>query len=227
MKRRIYIAGPMRGMPEHNFPAFNRAAEQLRADGWIVCSPVDVGRLFANDPNIHGSEYLREDLLHLVRCSAIALLPGWERSVGARCEVAVAITLGLEFLWNAASEDAPYWATMPRPVSVRIAGGYERLPGAPESLDDLREEVNEWQRVTFTRRTLHSIATHLLREAQELHRDPSDLEEAADVFMLLVGLTDGRDLAGAVRAKLEKNKARAWGTPDADGVVEHIAEGAA
>ena len=28
--KRIYIAGPMTGMPEHNFPAFHAAAERFR-----------------------------------------------------------------------------------------------------------------------------------------------------------------------------------------------------
>jgi hypothetical protein len=34
-------------------------------------------------------------------------------------------------------------------------------------------------------------------------------------------------VSGILRAKLEVNQARTWGTPDADGVVEHIAEGVA
>lgn len=29
--KRIYISGPMSGMPEHNFPAFNAEAARLRA----------------------------------------------------------------------------------------------------------------------------------------------------------------------------------------------------
>lgn len=233
MKHRIYIAGPMRGMPEHNFPAFERAAEQLRADGWTVCSPVDVGRLFANDPSVHGSEYIREDLMHLVRCQGIALLPGWSRSVGARCEVAVAITLGLSF-WEYVEEDQTRgciggWVRALAPVRVTVSGGYDRPPGAAESLDALREEVTQWQRETFTLRSPHSISTHLLREATELQREPDDPEEIADVQMLVWGLADdvGVDVASAVREKLERNKKRTWGTPDADGVVEHVADGAA
>lgn len=40
--KRIYIAGPMRGYPEHNVPAFNRAADRFRALGWDVVNPVDL-----------------------------------------------------------------------------------------------------------------------------------------------------------------------------------------
>ena len=32
---RIYIAGPMSGLPELNYPAFNAMAERLRAHGHV------------------------------------------------------------------------------------------------------------------------------------------------------------------------------------------------
>lgn len=34
MKPTIYIAGPMRGLPDFNRAAFNAAAERLAAKGW-------------------------------------------------------------------------------------------------------------------------------------------------------------------------------------------------
>ena len=44
--KHIYIAGPMRGYPEFNFPAFYAAEERLRARGHAVFNPArrDVGR---------------------------------------------------------------------------------------------------------------------------------------------------------------------------------------
>jgi len=35
----IYIAGPMSGLPEFNYPAFFAAAEQLTAAGYDVLNP--------------------------------------------------------------------------------------------------------------------------------------------------------------------------------------------
>ena len=40
---RVYVAGPMTGIAEHNFPAFNAAAASLRAAGWHVENPADHG----------------------------------------------------------------------------------------------------------------------------------------------------------------------------------------
>lgn len=99
-----------------------------------------------------------------------------------------------------------------------------RQQGAEEGkLDILAHEIAIWQDATFPTKTPHSVATHLLKEAQELHAQPTDAEEIADVFMLCVGAAhvNGIDLAAVVSAKFAKNKARTWGTPDADGVVEH------
>ncbi|MDR5825813.1 DUF4406 domain-containing protein [Caballeronia sp. LZ043] len=88
---RIYIAGPMTGYPELNFPAFHAEAERLRALGFEVVSPaeVDVG------PNPTWLTAMRADIKVLVECEAIALLPGRDRSPGATLEHSIARGLGM------------------------------------------------------------------------------------------------------------------------------------
>lgn len=121
---RIYIAGPMRGWPDHNFPAFHAAEDLFEAMGWEVVSPVTIGHhQFGNDPTVPGGEYLRADLRELVDCNAIALLPEWDHSTGARCEAVVAVTIGLAFF------DATTGKPIPAPSRIVCAGGYDRPAG--------------------------------------------------------------------------------------------------
>lgn len=80
--RVVYIAGPMTGLPEYNFPAFNAAAERMRGEGMVVYNPADHGLI----PGADWTDYLRFDLGNLVKCEAIYMLPGWSKSKGARLE---------------------------------------------------------------------------------------------------------------------------------------------
>lgn len=87
----VYISGPMTGLPEYNYPAFAAAAEAWRDLGHTVLSPHEA---FGGDKGRDYHDYIREDVRMLVQCDAIALLPGWERSRGARLELHVAQMMG-------------------------------------------------------------------------------------------------------------------------------------
>jgi hypothetical protein len=91
--KKVYVSGPMTGMPDHNFPAFNAAAAALRALGWEVVNPVDV------NPDT-GTDWLTcmvNDLEAMRGCTAIALLPGHEKSDGASMEKIAAKRMGMKF----------------------------------------------------------------------------------------------------------------------------------
>lgn len=98
----IYIAGPMRGYPRYNFDAFHQAERQLRECGWDPLSPARADLSSGFDPTQNHQftqqdvvDFIRRDIEMICRADAIALLPGWERSVGARAEVAVARWKGI------------------------------------------------------------------------------------------------------------------------------------
>lgn len=112
---KLYLAGPMRGIPNFNFPAFDYAAAKLRTQGFEVFSPAErdrvvVGAELENNPT--GDEELataktgfslREALgadaeFICTHADGIALLPGWERSKGACAERALADALGLTII---------------------------------------------------------------------------------------------------------------------------------
>ncbi len=93
---RLYLAGPMRGIPDFNFPAFEEAASLLRSVGHEVWSPAEQEQLTA--VKTHGPEnfaaYMERDLAAVCRSDAVAVLPDWQKSQGARLETYVATELG-------------------------------------------------------------------------------------------------------------------------------------
>ncbi|CAL8476426.1 DUF4406 domain-containing protein [Caballeronia sp. S22] len=92
--KRVYLAGPMSGYPDLNFPAFHAEAARLRAMGFEIVNPaeIDVG------PNPTWLKAMRADIKLLVDCDGIALLPGWEQSDGANVEHTLARGLGLRVM---------------------------------------------------------------------------------------------------------------------------------
>lgn len=100
-RRRIYVAGPMRGIPAFNYPKFNEAESFLATVGWQVFNPAKIGERFGTPEQINADPALLAQLLKteldVVRsCHAIFLLRGWEKSAGAKQELAEAIKAGAE-----------------------------------------------------------------------------------------------------------------------------------
>jgi hypothetical protein len=83
----IYISGPMSGIKHKNFPAFMKAALQLRKKGYQVINPAE---LDIGEPRDTWEACLRRDIREEMRCKAIATLPNWKKSRGARLEVYIA-----------------------------------------------------------------------------------------------------------------------------------------
>ena len=103
---RIYLSGPMTGYEQYNFPAFDYAAAKLRAEPGVeeVFSPADNDRKYGltgdtKQPFPKGvtvRTLLADDMNYIARhATHVALLPGWEKSKGARAEKALAEAIGL------------------------------------------------------------------------------------------------------------------------------------
>jgi hypothetical protein len=104
---KVYIAGPMSGLPEFNFPAFFAAQAELEAQGWTVFNPankeqekeLDAEAFKVGDaPKAIAAGFdFREcylwDVTRVIESDAIYMLPGWEQSPGARGEHAVAVAM--------------------------------------------------------------------------------------------------------------------------------------
>lgn len=134
-----YVAGPMRGIPEFNFPAFDAARDELVKAGWAVISPADEDRARGDEPTEDGegakhlSYYMETDLAAVAKVHAVFLLPGWEESRGATLEYFVARAL-----------DVPCyeWDTLEPPpipeLSVNVPEGREDVVFIP--IDEYESE---------------------------------------------------------------------------------------
>jgi hypothetical protein len=90
--KRIYISGPMTGVPDFNFPAFNAEAARLRSMGYDVVNPEEIN----TDTSTPYNECMRNDLKALLDCDTIAMLDGWMDSKGAHLEMHIAHRVGIK-----------------------------------------------------------------------------------------------------------------------------------
>ena len=89
---KIYIAGPMSGRPEFDYPAFFRAADALAAVGH---EPINPARAEGREGCKTWLDYMRAALRDIADADAVALLSGWGESRGATIERNLAASLDL------------------------------------------------------------------------------------------------------------------------------------
>jgi len=103
---KYYIAGPMTGIPHHNIPLFEAAAGLLRKQGFDVITPIELddsetyiaakadetGNLATFKESL-GTLLGRDLMLIIDDVDGVIVLPGWEKSRGARLEVFTALSM--------------------------------------------------------------------------------------------------------------------------------------
>lgn len=99
-----YLAGPMRGIPEYNFPAFRNAAFKLRNTGLTIISPAEMDEQVGFNAETDGwssddaADAVVRDVKAIANADGIILLPGWEQSKGSWQEIITANYLGKQIL---------------------------------------------------------------------------------------------------------------------------------
>jgi hypothetical protein len=95
---KIYIAGPMRGQPDHGKAAFALASGYLRASGHEVFNPSELVQDFTTDSGRHAMA--TESQWLALNADAVVMLPGWELSLGSQAEWALARALGIPIYYD-------------------------------------------------------------------------------------------------------------------------------
>ena len=92
---RFYLSGPITGKPDNNRTEFANAAADLRWLGHTVISPLELDQKSKKD--MTWGAYLGRDIQILAdsKLDGIVLLPGWEKSNGARLELFASMLLKL------------------------------------------------------------------------------------------------------------------------------------
>ena len=95
MKKKIYIAGKVTGLPQQEVvDKFAKAKQEIEEMGFEVVNPIEV----VNDFTTPWPDAMKMCLTALFECAGIVLLPCWKDSKGARLEKKMARSLGIEIL---------------------------------------------------------------------------------------------------------------------------------
>lgn len=95
IKQKCYIAGKIGELPEHEYKAnFEQAKREVIEMGYEPVSPVDL-------PHNHGrtwNDYMREDLIEMLKCTRVYAIRNWRLSPGAIIEINTALSVGLNII---------------------------------------------------------------------------------------------------------------------------------
>ena len=120
---RLYLCGPMTGLPDYNYPTFHAVAAQLRTMGYTVVNPAENGL----PPGAPWAQHMRADIKGLCDCEALAVLPGSHASKGAQLEIELATRLELTVASVATWVDLAASGQMVQLVQARHADAANEL----------------------------------------------------------------------------------------------------
>ena len=89
---KLYLSGPMRHHAQLNRPLFNAVARELELLGFDVFNPAEEDIALGDEAP--AEFYAARDTEAILDRKAIAVLPGWEESTGAKAEVALTLWCG-------------------------------------------------------------------------------------------------------------------------------------
>ncbi len=97
MKKKVYISGAIAHYDlDDRMAAFDHAARYLSLKGYEPVNPFENGV----SQDAHWTEHMRTDIALLLDCDCIYMLQGWELSKGAKLELDVASSCGIQVMFE-------------------------------------------------------------------------------------------------------------------------------
>jgi hypothetical protein len=181
----VYICGAMRGIPQLNHPAFFEAEDTLKKRGHKVINPARMDQELGLDP--HNSQMddkfiedcARRDIDAVFECDELVLLPNWEKSKGAKAEIAVAQWL---------SKPIRLYPSMVKMEKEDVCDVAKRLTSYDRQLDygspieDFTKQARMWSVILNTNVTPQQIAMCMIAvKLCRMTNSPRHRDSAIDV----------------------------------------------
>lgn len=96
-KQKIYISGKITGLKESDaLELFNKAEEHLKELGYDVVNPMTI----EHNHSKSWADYMRADLIAMLKCDAVYMLDNWRDSKGATVERNLAFSLDFDIIYQ-------------------------------------------------------------------------------------------------------------------------------
>ncbi len=197
---KVYIAGPMSGYKDWNFPAFFEAERQLLELGFDVINPAHNDGATVQEalesagspeqPNNMWSWYMRRDLPHVMEVDYLCVLPGWQNSKGALLEVHVAQAIGIPLMVLKEGK------LIPRVTCIGLSG-YAR--SGKDTVADHLVQDHGYIKMSFAA----PIKEALYRLNPEI-RHTDGLSMTTQQIINLFGWDDAKDVIPGIRGLLQR-----------------------
>jgi len=134
---RVYISGPIRGIPNGNKEKFDLAEKVLRRQGYDVFNPKGVHPM-----GTPWADCIPTDLQDLRGCNRISFIEGWEGSYGCTIEALFALGAEIQVIKQygiAPFSDLDPSVYLPKMLPIRLPDGFYKVnkPGVTPVLEYL------------------------------------------------------------------------------------------
>ena len=140
--KKCYIAGKISTLPEAEYTAnFEQGEREVHALGMVPVSPLKL------DHSVHDAEwvsYMKTDLRAMLECDCVYALRDWGFSKGAKIEIHLAISLGIEIVYQQKLND---YDTDDNGRFYKMIDGKKiyQVQERTQADRDFNDRVNEWR----------------------------------------------------------------------------------